>query len=78
MPTTAAFAKLVLPELVKHGTAASGMKPMANGIICASHTVSATECLHYALNLPVAVLITGVDSMAIPIRRVKPHGHSGR
>ena len=59
------FGKLVLPELVKHGTGVLGMKPMANGIILTSNTVSPIECLHYALNLPTSAVITGVDSMEI-------------
>src|SRR5438128_9558428 len=59
------FGKLVLPELVKQGTGVLGMKPMANGIILKSETVSPIECLHYALNLPTSVVITGVDSMEI-------------
>src|SRR5437660_8111553 len=59
------FGKLVLPDLVKHEIGVLGMKPMANGIILKSNTVSAIECLHYALNLPTSVVITGVDSMEI-------------
>ena len=59
------FGKLVLPELVKQGIGVLGMKPMANGIILKSNTVSPMECLHYALNLPTSVVITGVDSMEI-------------
>src|SRR5882672_277138 len=59
------FATLVVPELVQQGIGVLGMKPMANGIILKSKTVSAVECLHYALNLPTSVVITGVDSMAI-------------
>src|SRR5258706_1582019 len=59
------FGKLVLPELVKQGTGVLGMKPMANGIILKSNTVSPRECLHYSLNLPTSVVITGVDSMEI-------------
>ena len=59
------FGTLVLPELVKQGTGVLGMKPMANGIILKSKTVSPIECLHYALNLPTSVVITGVDSMEI-------------
>ena len=39
-----------------------GMKPMGNGIILKSKTVTALECLHYALNLPTSVVITGIDS----------------
>jgi aryl-alcohol dehydrogenase-like predicted oxidoreductase len=59
------FGRLVLPDLVKHEIGVLGMKPMANGIILKSNTVSAIECLHYALNLPTSVVITGVDSMEI-------------
>ena len=59
------FAKLVLPELVKEGIGVLGMKPIANGRILQSKTVSAIECLHYALNLPTSVVITGIDSMEI-------------
>src|ERR1700694_3110827 len=59
------FGRLVLPELVKQGTGVLGMKPMANGIILKSKTVSPVECLRYALNLPASVVITGVDSMEI-------------
>jgi hypothetical protein len=38
------------------------MKSLANGIILQSNTVTATECLHYALNLPTSVVISGVKS----------------
>src|SRR6478672_2100594 len=59
------FGRLVLPELVKQQIGVLGMKPMANGIILRSKTVSPIECLHYALNLQTSVVITGVDSMQI-------------
>ena len=38
---------------------------MGNGIILRSGTVSPIECLHYALNLPTSVVITGIDSLEI-------------
>jgi aryl-alcohol dehydrogenase-like predicted oxidoreductase len=57
------FERLVLPELVKQNLGVLGMKCMANGIILNSGTVTAVECLHYALNLPTSVVITGMDSM---------------
>jgi hypothetical protein len=41
------------------------MKSMANGILLRSNTVTPIECLHYALNLPTSVVITGMDSMEI-------------
>lgn len=59
------FAKLVLPELVKQKIGVLAMKTMANGILLKSKTVTPIECLHYALNLPTSVVITGIDSMKI-------------
>jgi len=59
------FGKLVLPVLVKQRIGVLGMKSMANGIILKSRTVTPVECLHYALNLPTSVVITGCDSMEI-------------
>ena len=57
------FEQLVLPELVKQNIGVLGMKSLANGIILQSNTVTAIECLHYALNLPTSVVITGVESL---------------
>ena len=59
------FEKLVVPELVKQEIGVLGMKSMANGILLKSKTVTPIECLHYALNLPTSVVITGIDSMEI-------------
>jgi aryl-alcohol dehydrogenase-like predicted oxidoreductase len=59
------FAKHVLPELVRREIGVLGMKSMANGILLKSNTVTAIECLHYALNLPTSVVITGIDSLEI-------------
>jgi hypothetical protein len=41
------------------------MKSMANGILLKSNTATPIECLHYALNLPTSVVITGIDSLEI-------------
>lgn len=57
------FEKMVLPELVRQEIGVLGMKSMANGALLKSNTVTAIECLHYALNLPTSVVITGIDSM---------------
>ena len=57
------FEKLVLPELVQQKIGVLAMKTLANGTILESKTVSATECLQYAMNLPVSVVITGCESM---------------
>jgi predicted aldo/keto reductase-like oxidoreductase len=59
------FAQKVVPVAVREGIAVLGMKPMASGIILESKTVTPIECLHYAMNLPTSVVITGIDSMKI-------------
>ena len=59
------FGKEVLPELVKQNIGVLGMKSMANGILLKSNTVTPLECLHYALNLPTSVVITGIDTIEI-------------
>ncbi|HEY5514133.1 MAG TPA: aldo/keto reductase [Geomonas sp.] len=59
------FEQQVLPELVRENIGVLGMKSMANGIVLKSNTVTPIECLHYALNLPTSVVITGIDSMEI-------------
>jgi aryl-alcohol dehydrogenase-like predicted oxidoreductase len=57
------FERLVLPELVKQNIGVLGMKSLGNGVILTSGTVTAIECLHYALSLPTSVVITGVESV---------------
>lgn len=59
------FAQLVLPELVKQQIGVLGMKSMGDSVILKSKTASAMECLHYALNLPTSVVITGIDKPEI-------------
>jgi aryl-alcohol dehydrogenase-like predicted oxidoreductase len=59
------FGKEVLPVLVKKNIGVLGMKSMASGHILRSKTVSALDCLHYALSLPTSVVITGIDSKAV-------------
>ncbi len=59
------FSKLVVPELIKRKIGVLAMKTMANGVLLKSKTVTPIECLHYALNLPTSVVITGMDSIKI-------------
>jgi predicted aldo/keto reductase-like oxidoreductase len=59
------FEKKTLPILVKHEIGVLGMKPMGDKIILQSKTATPVECLHYAMNLPTSVVITGCDSMKI-------------
>jgi aryl-alcohol dehydrogenase-like predicted oxidoreductase len=57
------FEQMVLPELVQRNIGVLAMKTLANGTILESKTASAIECLQYAMNLPVSVVITGCESM---------------
>jgi predicted aldo/keto reductase-like oxidoreductase len=59
------FEHKVLPVLVKEEIGVLGMKSMGSGIILQSKTARPIECLHYALNLPTSVVITGIDRTAI-------------
>src|SRR5712672_1818170 len=59
------FGKLVLPKLVEQKIGVLGMKSMGDHIILKSGVVKPLECLHYALNLPTSVVITGIDSQEI-------------
>ena len=59
------FEKQVVPVLVEQDIGVLGMKPMGDPFVLVSGTVTAVECLHYAMNLPTSVVITGCDSMRI-------------
>ncbi len=59
------FEKRVLPVLVHERIGVLGMKPLGDKQVLESHTVTPIEGLHYALNLPTSVVITGCDSMEI-------------
>jgi aryl-alcohol dehydrogenase-like predicted oxidoreductase len=60
------FEKLVVPEANKRGIAVLGMKPMAGtaGAV-KSGLVKADEMLRYAMSLPVATTISGMDSLKV-------------
>ena len=72
------FEKKVVPVLVKNGIGILGMKPMGDHFILDTKTATPAECLHYAMNLPTSVVITGCDSPRIldqalqAARRFKP------
>jgi aryl-alcohol dehydrogenase-like predicted oxidoreductase len=59
------FGKLVVPEAQKMGLGILGMKSMGSGVILKSGTISAVDCLSYALSQPASVVITGIDSQQI-------------
>jgi predicted aldo/keto reductase-like oxidoreductase len=57
------FGKQVVPKLVEQGIGVLGMKPMASAEIPKNNIATGIECLHFALNLPTSVVITGCDNM---------------
>jgi predicted aldo/keto reductase-like oxidoreductase len=59
------FEVYVLPVLVQQKVGVLGMKSMGSGVLLKSKVVTPIEYLHYALNLPTQVVITGIDSMKI-------------
>ena len=59
------FAHDVVPGLVSEGIGVLGMKGFGDNFILRSNTVKPIECLHYCLNLPVSVQITGIENGAI-------------
>jgi predicted aldo/keto reductase-like oxidoreductase len=59
------FGQKVLPVLVKKNIGVLGMKPISAGDVLKTNTVSAVDCLRFAMSLPVSLTITGCDSMNI-------------
>jgi predicted aldo/keto reductase-like oxidoreductase len=56
------FAHLVVPELLKQGVAPLAMKTLGGGMITGAKGVSPIDCIQYAMNLPTATVICGIDS----------------
>ncbi len=59
------FQNKVLPKLVEQKIGILGMKSMGDPFILDSKTVTAEECLNYALSLPTSVVITGIEKLDI-------------
>lgn len=60
------FEQQVLPELHRRGIAPIGMKSMGGeGDAVKKRVVSAHEALAYAMSLPVATTVSGIDSMRV-------------
>jgi predicted aldo/keto reductase-like oxidoreductase len=57
------FEHKVVPQLVQEGVGVLGMKSMGSGEILRSKVVTPIECLHYAMNLPTATVIAGMESL---------------
>jgi predicted aldo/keto reductase-like oxidoreductase len=57
------FAHGVLPYLVQNGIAALGMKTFGDSVLLKSNApIQPLEYLHYSLNLPTSVVITGIQN----------------
>src|SRR3954464_4205443 len=60
------FEQQVLPELERRGMAAIGMKSLGGeGTMVKRKAVTAREALAYAMSLPVATTVSGIDSMRV-------------
>ena len=55
----------VAPVAQEHGTAILAMKTFGDPYILKSNTVTPIEALHFGLNSPASVVITGIDSPSI-------------
>jgi len=59
------FAQLVVPQALKEGIGVLGMKCFGSGVILKSGVVEPMDCLHYSLNVPVSVQITGINTQEL-------------
>jgi uncharacterized protein len=59
------FSQLVVPQALEQKIAVLGMKSFGSDIILKSGVVEPIDCLHYSLNIPVSVLITGINSQML-------------
>ena len=77
--TFRSFETQVLPEVNRHGIAALGMKSLGgSGEMVTSGMITPEEGLRYAMSLPVATTISGMDSLTVLeqnleiVRKFKP------
>lgn len=60
------FQNTVLPKAREKGMGVIGMKSLGGSpgqIVANAKVLSAEECLHYAMNLPVSTVVSGMDTM---------------
>jgi aryl-alcohol dehydrogenase-like predicted oxidoreductase len=66
------FEQKVLPELERRGIAALGMKPLTGKADCLKKNIlTVSEALRYAMSLPVATTITGMEKLDILRQNLK-------
>ncbi len=59
------FEQTVLPIALRHGTGVLGMKAFGDPFILQSNVAPPIQLLQYPLSLPVALQVTGIDSLPI-------------
>jgi aryl-alcohol dehydrogenase-like predicted oxidoreductase len=70
--TFRSFERTVLPELRRQGIAPLGMKSLCgSGNPVKKRAVKADEALRYAMSLPVATTVSGIDSMRVLKQNVR-------
>ena len=70
--TFQSFERKVLPVLQQRGIAALAMKTMVgNGAVVKQGVLTPEECLRYALSLPVASVVSGIDSREVLQQNVR-------
>jgi predicted aldo/keto reductase-like oxidoreductase len=72
------FSQLVVPWALEQKIGVLGMKSFGSGVILKSGAVEPLDCLNYSLNIPVSVLITGINTPELleqafnAVRQFKP------
>jgi hypothetical protein len=56
------FSQLVVPQALKQRVGVLGTKCFGSGVTLKSGVIEPMDCLHYSLNLPISVLITGINT----------------
>ncbi len=70
--TFRSFEQRVLPELRRQGIAALGMKSLCgSGDMVKKRVISVDDALRYAMSLPVATTVSGIDSMKVLKQNVR-------
>jgi aryl-alcohol dehydrogenase-like predicted oxidoreductase len=65
------FEQRVLPELIRQGIAPLGMKSLGAGQAVKKKAIAPADALAYAMSLPVATTISGIDSMRVLNQNLK-------
>lgn len=65
------FEKHVLPETIRRGAAAIGIKPLAGGGLPQLKGIKPEESLRYAMSLPTSSVICGMESIAALRKNLK-------